>query len=215
MAARFFCTILVLLPTVALAPIASCGGSADSGNAPDASADAPSSGHDASEDIRPDARGDGGTIEGGMKDAPICLTDLSDVGTGDFSIHFELTTNETGLTLALLNQRLGCDKTSTFWDVSLSPTGTVFAATGDGIAADYVSVQAGNVLNDGKSHQVDVIRGGGQIWIAADGAVVSPMTPDPSTFTTLSSLAIGTSACTGVTPAAGHAVIAGVCLTEP
>jgi hypothetical protein len=205
MAARLFCTILVLLPTVALAPIVSCGGPADSGSSRDASADTSSSGQDAPEDIR----------EGGMKDAPVCLTDLSDVGTGDFSIHFALTTNETGLTLALLNQRLGCDETSTFWDVSLSPTGGVTAATDDGIAADYVSVQAGNALNDGKLHLVDVMRRAGKIWIAADGAVVSPMTPNRYTFTTLSSLAIGTSACTGVTPVAGYAVIADVCLTEP
>jgi hypothetical protein len=219
MAARLFCTILLVTPAVAIAPIASCGGSAHSagqdGGSPDASGDVTSPGQDAPEDIRRDAVGEGGNLEGAMGDAPICLTDLSDVGTGDFSIHFTLSTNETGMTLALLNQRLGCDQMSTFWDVTLSPTGDVVVATDDGIAADYATVQAGNALNDGKAHQVDIIRRGGKLWITADGAIVSPMTPDPYTFATLSSLAIGTSGCMGVTPAAAYAVIANVCLTEP
>ena len=104
---------------------------------------------------------------------------------------------------------------STFWDITLSPTGDVVVATDDGITADYVTVQATSALNDGKAHQVAVIRRTGKLWITADGAVVSPMTPDAYTFATLSSLAIGTSACMGVTPAAAYAVIANVCLTEP
>jgi len=219
MAARRFLALLLVAPAVAIAPIASCGGSAQSsgqdGGSPDAFGDVASPGQDAPEDIRRDAMGEGGNGEAGMADAPICLTDLSDIGMGDFSIRFTLTTNETGMTLALLNQRLGCDQMSTFWDITLSPTGDVVVATDDGIAADYVIVQAGSALNDGKAHQVAVIRRTGKLWITADGAVISPMTPDAHTFATLSSLAIGTSTCMGVTPAAAYAVIANLCLTEP
>jgi hypothetical protein len=70
-------------------------------------------------------------------------------------------------------------------------------------------------VNDDKPHEVSVIRRAGKLWIASDGAAVSPTAPDPYIFTTLPALTIGTSACTTVTPAAGHAVIANVCLTEP
>jgi hypothetical protein len=217
--ARRFLALLLVAPAVAIAPIASCGGSnhtsGQDGGSPDASGDGSSPGQDASEDTKRDAMGEGGNADGGTADAPVCMTDLSDIGMGDFSIRFALTTNETGMTLALLNQRLGCDQMSTFWDVTLSPTGDIVVATDDGIAADYVTVQAGSALNDGKAHQVAVIRRAGKLWITADGAVVSPMTADAHTLATLSSLAIGTSACMGVTPAAAYAVIANVCLTEP
>ncbi len=219
MAARPFSTILLVTSAVAITPIASCGGSAHSSGQDGGSLDAyggdgTSPGQDAPEDIRWEALGDG-NIEDATGDAPVCLNDLSDVGTGDFTIRFTLTTNETGMTLALLNQRLGCDQMSTFWDVTLSPTGDIVVATDDGIAADYVSVQAGTAVNDGKAHQIAVIRRTGKLWITADGAVVSAMTADPYLFATLSSLANGTSACMGVTPAAAYAVIANVCLTEP
>jgi hypothetical protein len=218
MAARPFFTVLLMTHAVALVPIASCGGSTHSsaadGGSPDVSSgDGSAPGQDAPADVPTDVgvdRGDG-QVEGG----PVCMTDLSDVGAGDFSIHFSLATNETGMTLALLNQRLGCDQMSLFWDVTLSATGAVIAATDDGIAGHYVTVQAGTSLNDGKKHAVDVIRQGGKLWIASDGTVISPMTPDAYTFTTFSSLAIGTSACMGVTPAAAYAVIGNVCLTEP
>jgi len=218
MAARLFCTALLVTPAVALAPIASCDGSThssgeDGGSTDASSGDSSPQGQDASRDVPQDDGVDHGDARG--EGGPVCLTDLSDVGAGDFSIHFTLTTNETGMTLALLNQRLGCDQMSLFWDITLSATGAVVAATDDGIAGHYVTVQAGSSVNDGKPHAVDVIRKSGKLWIASDGAVVSPMTPDPYTFTTFSSLAVGTSACTGVTPAAAYAVIANVCLTEP
>lgn len=219
MAARPLQTILLVTSAVALTPIASCGGSASSpaarGGSPDASSEANTApSQDASDDMPRDENLDGSDARGDGA-ASVCLTDLSDVGMGDFSIHFTLTTNETGLTLALLNQRLVCDQMSIFWDVTLSATGAVVAATDDGIAGHYVSVTASNSVNDGKPHKVDVIRMGGKLWIASDGAVVSPMTADPYTFTTFSSLAIGTSACTAATPAAAYALIADVCLTEP
>jgi hypothetical protein len=219
MPARLFFAILVVTPTVALAPVASCGGSthtssSEDGSSPDASSDDGSPpGQDAPAEVSREGGLDGGDARG--EDGPVCLTDLSDVGAGDFSIHFQLATNETGMTLALLNQRLGCDEMSIFWDVTLSVSGDIVAATDDGIAGHYVTVQATSSLNDGKPHEVDVVRASGKLWITADGAVVSPMTPDPYTFTTFSSLAVGTSACSGVTPAAAYAVIANVCLTEP
>src|SRR6185436_17288283 len=135
------------------------------------------------------------------------------VGSGDFSVHFTLTTTETVLSLGLLNQRTGCDDTSTFWDVRLGPTGGVTAMTTDG--THLIAVEAGNSLNDGKPHSVDVIRRGGVLWYASDGRIGSSQTPDPYAFGTFPPLVVGSSACAGMDPIAGHATISDVCLTEP
>jgi len=161
--------------------------------------------------------GAGGVTSAGGGDGGVpvkCLTDLSGVGTGDFLISFILTTTESGLTIGLLNQRTGCDQSSTFWDVRLSPTAGIVAVTGDGIAAHYTFIQAGTPLNDGKPHKVDVIRRGGKLWYAHDGVIDSVQTSDPYSFGTFPPLVLGSSACTGTTSAAGHAAISEVCITE-
>ena len=151
-----------------------------------------------------------GGAQGSGGSAP-CLTDLSGVGTGDFSIHFTLTTTEHILTLGLLSQRTGCNETSAYWDVSLSPTGGIVAVTNDG--AHRVFVVAGNSLNDGKPHEVDVVRRDGQFWYASDGTINSTPTPDPYSFGAFPLLIIGSSTCAQETPALGHATISNVCLT--
>ena len=161
------------------------------------------------------ASGTGGALgSGGAGDVGVaCLTDLSGVGTGDFRISFTLMTTESVLTLGLLNQRMGCNDTSTFWDISLSPTGGVVVVTNDG--AHRAFVVAGNSLNDGKPHTVDVIRRGGKLWYASDGVIRSTPASDPYSFGTFPPLVFGSSACAGTTPAAGHATISDVCLTTP
>lgn len=186
------------------------GGAVHSGGA--ASEGAPEIGAGGTETVGTGGAGRGGEIGAGGV-APVCLTDLSGVGAGDFSIHFTLTTTETVLTLGLMNQRTGCDDMSTFWDISLSPTGGIIAATNDG--THLVVVEAGNSLNDGKPHKVDVIRRGGLLWYASDGVIHSVQTPDPYSFGTFPPLVLGSSACAGTTPALDHAAISEVCISEP
>lgn len=165
------------------------------------------------------ATGTGGTVDvetGGETDAGSgggapCLTDLSGVGTGDFSIHFTLTTTEHILTLGLLSQRTGCDEASTYWDITLGPTGGITAVMNDG--THRISVEAGNSLNDGKPHTVDVVRRDGQFWYTSDGTINSAPTPDPYSFRTFPPLVIGSSACAWATPVTDHATISDVCLT--
>ena len=153
--------------------------------------------------------GTGGALGAGGS-VPVCLTDLSGVGTGNFSIHFTLTTTESVRTLGLLSQRVGCDDTSTFWDVTLGPTGGVTASTSDGV--HHVVVEAGNSLNDGKPHRVDIVRHDGEFWYASDGAINSAPTPDPYAFGVFPPLVLGSSACAWASSASGHATISNVCL---
>ncbi len=85
---------------------------------------------------------------------PVCVTDLSGVGTGDFTIAFTLTTTESGLYLALVNQRTAasCSANAPFWDVTIWPLGGIDVAMGDGI--NQAGVEAGNSVNDGAAHRV-------------------------------------------------------------
>jgi hypothetical protein len=145
--------------------------------------------------------------------APVCLTTLSGVGASDFRIAFTLTTTETGLTLDLLNQRAGCTDTSAFWDITLSPTAGPIATTGDGTSSSVVTCEAGNSLNDGQPHAVVVGRTGGSLWYSSDGVVHSPLVPDAFAFGTFPALTVGSDACSGNMPFAGHGTISDVCLT--
>jgi hypothetical protein len=148
---------------------------------------------------------------------PTCVTDLSNVGTGDFQIAFTLTTTETVTTLALVNQRTGCDETSSFWDVTISNTGGIVFATDDGSAASYAFVEAGNSINDGNPHHVVVSRTTAGIALSADGTAVSSTTPDPYAFGTFPTLNVGTNGCSGLSPAtplAGHGTLTDLCISR-
>lgn len=151
---------------------------------------------------------------------PVCVTDLSGVGTGDFSIHFVLTTAESGLTVGLLRQRSdcscdssGCPTSTTMWELGLGTGGGIVAATDDG-HGHYVGLGGSNTLNDGRPHNVDVIRRGGKLWYQSDGMVNSAVIDDPYSFSTFPPLVVGSSTCAGATPAAGHAAITDICLTK-
>jgi hypothetical protein len=187
--------------------VASTGGVATTGDA--GGSDGATGGSSGDARAMGDAGGDAGDV------GRTCVTDLSGVGTGDFRISFTLTTTESGLTIALLSQRTGCDQSSTFWDVSLSPTAGIVAATDDGVAAHYTFVEAGSAMNDGRPHKIDVIRRDGKLWYEHDGAIDSVQTSDSYAFGTFPPLVLGSSACVGTTPAAGYATISDVCITEP
>jgi len=161
---------------------------------------------------------DSPTSAEGAADAPspVCLTDLSGVGTRDFRIAFRLTTTASGGTYALLSQRTGCDMSSAWWDVTLQPLGGVELATDDGTAASYVFVEAGDSVNDGKAHQVVVARENGSLVYYDDGVLRSSAILDASNFGDFAgALSIGRSSCSAEAPLAGHGAISNVCITSP
>ena len=143
----------------------------------------------------------------------VCLTDLSHAG--DFRVSFTLTTAASGLTLALVSQRTGCDPTSPYWDVTLSPVGGIAIATDDGDVGHQVSVEAGDSINDGEPHKIVITRMAGLLWYTDDGNVRSSMTPDPFALGALPPLMAGADACPNVTALEGHGTLTDLCLSIP
>lgn len=159
---------------------------------------------------------------------PRCLTDLSNVGTGDFHVAFTLATTSTNVILALVSQRGDCMCTgpspycpspSTFWDVVMGQSGTITAITDDDSAASYVAGSTTSSVNDGRPHRIAVARSAGQLSIASDGALISATTADAYSFGTFPSLSIGSDSCgmnsTATTPLAGHGTLTDLCITTP
>jgi hypothetical protein len=154
---------------------------------------------------------------------PACLSTLSGVGTADFHIAFTLTTTNTSLTLALVNQRVNCQclsvsacsSPSTFWDVVIDPAGGIIAMTDDDTAASYVFVEAGNSVNDGQPHQIVVARTSGMLWYSKDGVIGSAEVADAYSFGTFPALTIGSDVCSTTTPLAGNGTLTDLCITTP
>src|SRR5262249_9799960 len=61
---------------------------------------------------------------------PSCIGDLTNIGTADFTISFDLQTTQTGL-VTLVYQRPIC-KRGMFWDVRLNPGGIIGVEIDDG-----------------------------------------------------------------------------------
>lgn len=164
------------------------------------------------------AKQDGSTTDAGTEAATkSCVTDLSNVGTADFHISFTLTTDAGAVDMALLNQRTGCDQTSTWWDVSYIPststTGALAAATDDGTHYVIAEQAAGPVPDDGKPHQIVVARTNGQFGFSIDGVVAAGPISDPYSFGPMSPLKVGTDDCAGFGPTIGS--ITNMCITSP
>jgi hypothetical protein len=143
----------------------------------------------------------------------VCGNDLSNVGTGDFTISLTLTTtamsstgpvgtgtiNEIGTT-ALINQRPLCNASAPFWDIraGLPPTGSPANAFCIGIETDDTTADDAVdnivVLNDGVPHMVVVTRISGTMRISVDGVAGTPVA-STSNFGALTPLAIGTDVC--------------------
>jgi hypothetical protein len=153
-----------------------------------------------------------GTGDAGV-DAVVCGNDLSNVGTGDFTISLTLTTTamnsagpvgkNIGLT-ALINQHSTCNLSAPQWNirVGLPPTGSPANAfwigieTVDDTKVDD-SVDNFVVLNDGVPHMIVVTRISGMMRISVDGVAGTPVL-STSNFGALPHLAIGTDVCDGV-----------------
>lgn len=162
--------------------------------------------------------GDGGStaeVEAEAEAGPTCVTDLSGVGAGSFQISFTIVTTASGRTYSLINQRAGCDTSSAWWAVTLTPSGGIELATDDGSGASYVFVQSGAAVNDGLPHTVVAARMNGSIWLSRDGVVDSVMTPDVYSFGALPPLTLGSSGCSSETPLTGHGTLENVCIVRP
>src|SRR5258708_3656142 len=119
---------------------------------------------------QPDARAEGGSSDSGLRDAPpegpLCVGDLSNIGTRDFRISFSLTTSQ-GSEGALVNQRSTCSF-GMFWDIRLL-NGALFIETDDG--QNYMQLTtSGRVVNDGQAHAVLVRRTSASVTVQIDGA---------------------------------------------
>jgi hypothetical protein len=130
--------------------------------------------------------------------APTCSGTLADVGTGDFSIAFTLTTSA-AVRSGVISQRSVCMH-SKFWDIRIGKvTGGAIAMSielDDG-GANYTSFSAPAPLTDGNPHEVKVCRKAGQVYAFADGKLLASV-PNQTPFSTLPALATLTTKCTAL-----------------
>lgn len=139
-----------------------------------------------------------------------CVTDLSNVGTGDFRVSFTLSTTSTAALVGLVNQRAGCDQASTWWDVNMQNgsigVGTVFSG-------QYVAIGLSGPSNDGAPHKVVFARTAGVIWYSIDGIVHDQTPSDPYPVGALPPLVVGADACPGYVELDG--TLSELCVTTP
>jgi hypothetical protein len=143
---------------------------------------------------------------------PTCITDLSNVGTSDFHISFTVNTTAS-VAMALVNQRTGCNETSTFWDITMSSLGGITGTTDDGTAAGYAEIEAGNSINDGQPHSILIERVAGYLMYGSDGVVHPGSTSDTRSLGTMAPLVVGTDPCAGTVPTVGS--FTNLCITVP
>jgi hypothetical protein len=175
------------------------------------------------------AGGSAGAAGGTAGTGVVCGNDLSNVGTGDFTISLTLTTtamNSTGHAgtllgeTAVIDQRSTCNSSAPFWDIraGLPPTGSPANAfwidieTNDTTADDSTGNMV--VLNDGVPHMVVVTRISGTMRVSVDGVAGTPV-PSTSNFGALAPLAKGTDVCDGVdgtVPLVG--TVTNVCISQ-
>ena len=139
-----------------------------------------------------------------------CASSLAGVGTGDFSIRFNLTAASNAGYRPLLNQRAVCDLSETFWDVVIQADGTLLAHTnGSGILTRLYGAKR---IDDSVPHDVTVRRREGVLSTAIDGQV-DASTFESADFDVLPPLVIGRGDYCGPIDAV-DAVVANVCLTR-
>jgi hypothetical protein len=198
---------------------------AEDGGAPEAAIPAEDGGGDAGKLGHPEAQADSTRPEAGVPEAGgeggdagpdaapscPCVSDLSGIGLGDFTIAFTIQTNST-TPMAILNQRGSCGS-QPYWDVHTGTNGVfsasegvVYIEVGDGSNIfDDVSTQ--KVVNDGQPHHVTIERtdGGTYFTLTVDGVGtaqgIAPLDPLTGTLPTLST---GTDVCTSNGPIAGE-----------
>jgi hypothetical protein len=122
-----------------------------------------------------------------------CNGDLSNVGTGDFTIMFTLTTSMTTHLVEILAQRDFCGH-QFFWDAQLS-AGALKVELDDN-QQNYTECLGTKVINDGQPHRVVMHRAAGILTIQVDCALDATCTAATNFSTALPSLR-RTSPCIG------------------
>jgi hypothetical protein len=123
--------------------------------------------------------------------APTCSQDLSNIGTGDFSISFKITTTAQ-VSSGIVAQRQICMH-SKFWDIRVRASGTGISIETDD-QVNYTSLVAPMTIDDGAPHEVRICRKSGVIYAFADGTL-SVQGASLTSFETLPSFASKTSVC--------------------
>jgi hypothetical protein len=140
------------------------------------------------------------------QEAAVCDGDLSNVGTGDFRMSFQVATTQTGW-VAVANQRAECAP-SVFWDVRIADGGFVYAEVDDG--AHYTAITStGPKINDGAPHAILVVRASGTLTVYVDGGASGSQASGAS-LGPLPPLRLGTDVCVGAPGDDTAALIGGV-----
>jgi hypothetical protein len=194
---------------------------ADAAGSNDASSTAPmddgaptsdeSQGHDAvSPDTGPDEAGPAEAGEGddapsgddSSTACPNAVSDLSNIGTGDFQVSFRIQTSQTGW-VALVDQRAACTS-GQFWDIRLcapdaqkrcAAAGSVLVETSS--TGQYTFLDSKIAVNDGLPHDVIVARASGLLTITVDGTVSGGTASSKANFASLPAKLVGNGACVG------------------
>jgi hypothetical protein len=163
------------------------------------------------------ANAGGATGEGGIggaggevtcEVAPTCSQDLSNIGTGDFSISFTITTSAQ-VNSAIVSQRQICMH-SKFWEVALlSDQEGISVETDDQV--HYTSFVGPMVISDGAPHDVRICRKSGTIYVFADGSLRS-QAESLASFATLPAFASKTTVCTAYGRTALDGTLEDVCV---
>ena len=168
--------------------------------------------------------GEGGVLEASADaPAPICLTTLSGVGDGDFTVSFTLATTMRPAAPgygAILDQRLSCDSQHSGWAVWLTPSGTISVQIYDGSNV-FDDVATAIAVNDGAEHAVRVERrgSGATLRVVTDGTAQDFTGQAPMMLGTMAPLQTGADPlCMGNSAQPSETfvgLIDSVCLTTP
>jgi hypothetical protein len=125
--------------------------------------------------------------------------DLSNIGTGDFSITFELATSQNTGTVGVLGQRPVCN-IGMFWDIRVQAGNLIVEtddATNNNEASHYTLLTSTRGVADGGLHSVQVQRASGTLTITIDG-MPSGSTASAASFASLPPVSAGVYGCVTV-----------------
>jgi hypothetical protein len=146
-----------------------------------------------------------------------CVNDLSNVGTGNFTIAFTVTVSRApapSVFVSLLNQRAGCTTTSSYWEVAFGSWGGVTASTYNGADGNPIHfVEGSTSIADGKPHHVKVQRVADALAVWVDGALGSAQVIDTDALGAMAPLTIGSEPCANILPSEGYATVEDICLS--
>ena len=149
-----------------------------------------------------------------MVTPPNCLASLAGVGTGNFTVSFQVVSTAGAATL-LSQSTCPAGNSAAYWYVGNEANGTVYA-TINGITSSggYAGLNATTPINDGKPHTIALQRRNGSLLLEIDGSVEAATTSGASLDSTLPPVQIGKNTACGTTLPAGLSITS-VCLTTP